>query len=100
MSLLSKLVKNTITGAAVGAYNAYKTAEQAVQKQVDLAKLSELLEREENYEREVEHFDKADREKMLQMAKAFSMKSLAERSAKDKNTLNQLKHKYGLIQKN
>ena len=97
MSVLGKFVKGIVVGTAVGGYGLYKAAEGAVQKQVDMAKMEELLDREAHYNDEVKHFSDKEREKMLAMAKNFSMVQMAKRSANDKNELNRLKFKYGLI---
>lgn len=97
MSVLGKFVKGIVVGTAVGGYGLYKAAEGAVQKQVDMAKMEELLERESHYNEEVKHFSDKERAKMLDMAKNFSMVQMAKRSANDKNELNRLKFKYGLI---
>ena len=97
MSILGKLIKGAVVNTTVGAYGLYKAAEGAVQKQVDLAKMEELLDREAHYNKEVEHFSDEERAKMIAMAKNFSMVQMAKRSANDKNELNRLKHKYGLL---
>ena len=55
MSVLGKFVKGIVVGTAVGGYGLYKAAEGAIQKQVDMAKMEELLDREAHYNDEVKH---------------------------------------------
>lgn len=97
MSVLGKLLKGTVVGIANGTYDLYKTAENSIQDKIELAKIAELEEREANYNKEVAHFSDEEREKMLSMAKNFSMVQMAKRSANDKNELHRLKFKHKLL---
>ena len=97
MSLFAKIIKNAAIGAANGAYGVYRETGKAIQKQVDMAKMDDLLEKQEAFQKQIEHFTPEERAKMMQMAKNFAMVDLAKNNAKDNNTLERLKFKYGLI---
>ena len=97
MSLFAKILKNAAVGAANGAYGIYRDTGKAIQKQVDFAKMEDLLEKQKAYEKQIAHFSPDEQAKMMQMAKNFAMVDLAKGNAKDNNTLERLKHKYGLL---
>lgn len=96
MGVFGKLLKNTIVGTATAGYGLYKAAADAIEEQVDLAKIEALEDNEAAYNETVKHFTPEERQKMEQLSKAYSMADIAKRSAKDKNKLASLRFKYGV----
>ena len=99
MGIFSKLVKNAIVGTATAGYGLYKAASDAIEEQVDLARIEALEDKESLYNEATKHFSADDKEKINKMAKAHSMAEIAKNSASDKNKLALLRHKYGITQK-
>lgn len=99
MGMLSKLIKNAVVGTATAGYGLYKAASDAIEEQVDMARMEVLEDSEAEYNETVKHFTPEEREKMEKISKAYSMTDIAKRSAKNKNNLASLRFKYGITKK-
>lgn len=99
MGMLSKLIKNAVVGTATAGYGLYKAASDAIEEQVDMARIEALEDKESLYDEATKHFSAEDKEKINKMSKAFSMTDIAKNSAKNKNDLASLRHKYGMTKK-
>lgn len=93
MGLFSKLAKNIVKGTAKGAYEIYKQASDAVSDKVEEARIEELEERNEMFEKSIAHYSPEDQRKIREIAKAKSMIGLAEDMANTKNDLAAVKFK-------
>ena len=96
MGILFNLTRNLVVNSASATFKIAKAAKDSVQKEVDIAHLEDLLEKEKEWKEINEHLSSEEKEKLEKTTRAISIVEQAKRNAKDNNELRRLKHKYGL----